>query len=90
MKYIILYNNKKFGLFSKKTAQYFNIRTFECTRYPLRNRETRNVEIHQRTNVGDKSIQKRGRILWENIPDEIRNLESHLLFKKKYKEFLLT
>ena len=75
-----MYKEKR-NLLPVQIAQYFNIRTYECTRYPLRNRETRNVEINQRTNVGDKSIQKRGRIFWENIPDEIKNLETHLSFK---------
>ena len=93
--YTIFWGHAKIGqsfprlLLPVQIAQYFSVRNFESNRNSLRSREGRNPEIHQRTSAGDKSIQKRGRNIWQNIPNEIQNVESHVLFKKKYKEFLI-
>ena len=38
---------------------------------------------------GDKSIQKRGAKLWNDLSDELRNSDSLQIFKKHYKEFLI-
>ncbi len=78
------------NLLPVQIAQYFQVRNFEQNRYSLRSRQTAVVQIEQRTSYGNKSIQKRGRNLWLKIPEDIRNVDSHLFFKKTFKAFLLS
>ena len=72
-------------------AKYFDARDIPQHGYNLRNRnETRGPNIVQRTLLGDKSIQKRGYDKWKDIPDEIKEIVSPILFKKKLKLHILT
>ena len=80
---------KEKNLLPVQIAQYFQLITFEQSRYILRARPTRNIHLDQRTTQGEKSIQKRGPNIWRSIPDDLKTIESHIFFKKKFKSFLL-
>ena len=55
----------------------------------LRPRNDVSPEIVSRLISSEKSIQHRGIKVWGSIPDEIKQSESLILFKKKYKKYLL-
>ena len=56
---------------------------------------TRNNGLYQgplisfRTQLGARTIQNKGQDLWDTIPDSIKEVESPVFFKRKYKEHLL-
>ena len=41
------------------------------------------------SNTGKKSIQYTGSKIWEDMPEDIKNSESYMIFKKSYKKHLL-
>ena len=59
--------------------------------YGLRSRSA-NVptRLLQQTKSSEKSLQIRGPKLWRSIPDDITSSESFSIFKRAFKEYLLT
>jgi len=87
-----MFKNKK-GLLPIQIAEYFPLAPTQHsqTQYSLRNRNptTQQIIVH-RTNLGEKSIQLRGNIIWNEIPTELKIVDSHIFFKRKYKELLIS
>ena len=73
-------------------AEYFSVRASPAHHYNLRARNTtRDTILNNRTDLGKKSIQKRGNDIWNELPDEVKTIESFIHFKKLTKcHFLST
>ena len=71
-------------------GQYFELRNVNHTHnYNLRPRNNRVETIITRTQSGEKSLQYRGPIVWNVIPENIRDCTTFVTFKKQLKMHLL-
>ena len=71
-------------------GQYFELRNANHTHnYNLRPRSNRVETINTRTQIGEKSLQYRGPIVWNVIPENIRDCTTFVTFKKQLKLHLL-
>ena len=74
----------KNGIIPVQLGNFFEIRNANTThRYSLRPRVGRVESINFRTRYGERSIQYRGSILWNDIPENIRACGTFKMFKKK-------
>ena len=83
-----LYKEKR-NLMPVKIGDYFSSSNATTTSsYNLRS--NRDPELSYRlSSTQEKSIRSRGQLVWNEIPDNIRNSPSFLSFKYHFKEYLL-
>ena len=79
---------RKNNLLPCTIANFFQTKSQTESRYNLR--ERRNVnQFRSKLDVGKKSIQNQGEILWSQLPPYLKDLESLKMFKKYYKSHLI-
>ena len=79
----------KNGLLPISVGNMFEVSSVELNHnHFVRNRQ-RSARVLCKTKIGEKSIQAISFHLWSKIPSDIKDSESFLAFKKKYKKFLV-
>ena len=81
---------QKNDLLPVSIANYLETRSAPQHNYNLCTQaHVRAPQINCRTQLGEKSIKKRGMELWILIPESIQKSESPIAFKRNYKQWLL-
>ena len=80
---------RKNNLLPTTIANFFVTESRPESRYNLRRRQNNNLCFRSNLEVGKKSIQNVGEILWSELPPYLKDLESLKMFKKFYKSHLI-
>ena len=83
-----MYKNKK-TLLPTTIASYFEVNSQTTHTYNLRRRESRTHNFRSNTVIGQKSIQNEGEILWNDLPQYLKDFDSIITFKKYLKTHLI-
>ena len=83
-----MYKEKK-NLLPTTIANYFELSPPNEHRYNLRTRRNNSTTFHCNTINGQKSIQNEGEILWRELPQYLKDIDSKISFKKFYKSHLI-
>ena len=83
-----MYKRKK-ELLPTVIASYFDTEPAAVHTYNLRRRENSSYSFRSNTINGQKSIQNKGEILWQEMPQYLKDIDSLISFKKFYKAHLI-
>ena len=85
-----IYKSQKGFLPTRNIANHFELRNANVSHsYNLRDRRIAMNPISFNSIHGEKSIQRRGATLWNELSAEIRNSESLNIFKSRFKAHLI-
>ena len=80
---------RKNNLLPTTIANFFATENRPVSRYSLRRRQSNNLCFRSNLEVGKKSIQNIGELLWSELPPYLKDSESLKMFKKYYKSHLI-
>ena len=83
-----MYKKKK-DLLPTVIANYFEAEPRPGHNYNLRTRRNESHSFRSNTAIGKKSIQNEGEMLWRELPQYLKDVDSNLSFKKLYKAHLI-
>ncbi len=80
---------KEKDLLPTTIANYFQEGAPTEHNYNLRQRNNNSNNFRSNTTMGKKSIQNEGKVFWNKLPQNLKDIESPIAFKKLLKSFLI-